>query len=211
MKELYMPSSTSNRQATGKKTFTYIAAVCGGCGCISFFIFTLLVIIGSAMGPIEPTPETTTTPNVVSPSPTTPTPEPTTSPAPSSEPLPSPTTKAQATHSATTTAVPSPSQTTTTQTTKPTHSVRQTTSPKPKKAPEKLVPFKSNEPDEPSRKAPTSAPKPRKEKTEENGNSGSTVHPGAYCANEGATGITKKGKIKVCKTAKDDRLRWQSP
>ena len=55
----------------------------------------------------------------------------------------------------------------------------------------------------------TDAPVPADTPTEQNDSS--TVTPGAYCSDEGATGVTKKGKTEVCKaTATDKRLRWRS-
>jgi micrococcal nuclease len=54
---------------------------------------------------------------------------------------------------------------------------------------------------EPDRPAP-SAPK---------GGSGPAVHPGAFCSNAGATGVTVKGKAMRCQLdSKGQRLRWAS-
>jgi hypothetical protein len=61
-------------------------------------------------------------------------------------------------------------------------------------------------PSQPTRPAPTSSSAP----SPSNG-SIPIVHPGAFCADAGARGVTAKGTPMICKTtATDSRLRWRS-
>lgn len=60
-------------------------------------------------------------------------------------------------------------------------------------------------PSQPTRSAPSSpAPRPST-------SSLPVVHPGAFCADNGARGVTSKGTLMICKTtATDSRLHWRA-
>ena len=61
-------------------------------------------------------------------------------------------------------------------------------------------------PSQPTRPAPTSSPA-----SSPSNSSIPVVHPGAFCADAGARGITTKGTPMICKTtATDNRLRWRA-
>lgn len=61
-------------------------------------------------------------------------------------------------------------------------------------------------PSQPTRSAPPSSPAPRPSTS-----SLPIVHPGAFCADDGAHGVTSKGTQMICKTtATDSRLRWRA-
>lgn len=61
-------------------------------------------------------------------------------------------------------------------------------------------------PSEPARPAPPTSPAPRPSNS-----NGPVVHPGAFCADAGAFGVTSKGTPMICRTtATDSRLRWRA-
>ncbi|MYW01275.1 hypothetical protein [Streptomyces sp. SID3343] len=79
----------------------------------------------------------------------------------------------------------------------------------PKKDPPKADPPKKDPPKaDPPKKDPPKEDPPKKDPPPDTGGS---VHPGAFCSPEGATGTTVKGTLMVCSAkAGDSRVRWRA-
>ena len=62
-------------------------------------------------------------------------------------------------------------------------------------------------PSQPTRPAPATSPA----STPSSGGGQLIVHPGAFCSEAGARGVTTRGTPMICKTTvTDSRLRWRS-
>ena len=57
---------------------------------------------------------------------------------------------------------------------------------------------------------PKPKPKPRQSPPPSERSAPQTVHPGAFCSSEGATGVTNRGTPMVCTSKAGDRARWRA-
>jgi hypothetical protein len=66
-------------------------------------------------------------------------------------------------------------------------------------------------PSPPARPAPVTSPAPSPSSSSSGAGGLPVVHPGAFCSDAGAGGVTTRGTPMTCKaTASDSRLRWRS-